>query len=60
MQCYYFNDRTPLHNIIPYHTISFTGLQSDVDHFINAGADRVLLKPLDMAEFKEAMRGKKL
>jgi hypothetical protein len=32
------------------------GLPSDVAHFLECGADRVLLKPLDVDAFTEAMR----
>ena len=32
------------------------GLPSDVAHFLSCGADRVLLKPLDILAFGEAMR----
>ena len=46
-----------LHYIILCHI--FSGLQADLDHFTNAGADRILLKPLDMAVFSEVMRDKK-
>ena len=31
------------------------GLPSDIAHFISCGADKVLLKPLDIEAFKEAM-----
>lgn len=33
-----------------------TGLPSDVEHFLQCGANRVLLKPLDFNAFTEAMR----
>ena len=32
------------------------GLPSDVAHFLNCGADRVLLKPLDVQTFAQAMK----
>jgi hypothetical protein len=32
------------------------GLPSDIQHFLNCGADRVLLIPLDMNAFNQAMR----
>ena len=31
-------------------------LQSDIDLFLNAGADLVLTKPLDMALFRSSMK----
>ncbi len=34
-------------------------LQSDIDVFVNAGADLVLTKPLDMGHFRAAMKGMK-
>jgi hypothetical protein len=33
-----------------------SGLPSDVAHFLSCGADKVLLKPLDILAFGEAMR----
>ena len=33
-----------------------TGLPSDIEHFMNCGADKVLLKPLDMTAFAEAIK----
>ena len=34
----------------------FAGLSTDVEHFLSCGADRVLLKPLDIDAFGAAMR----
>jgi hypothetical protein len=34
------------------------GLTSDVNHFLNAGADKILIKPLDMKVFNAAMKEK--
>jgi hypothetical protein len=34
----------------------FAGLPTDVAHYLNCGADRVLLKPLDISAFGQAMR----
>ena len=33
-----------------------SGLPADVAHFLSCGADKVLLKPLDILAFGEAMR----
>ena len=33
-----------------------SGLPADVAHFLTCGADKVLLKPLDILAFGEAMR----
>ena len=41
-----------------YLNIFHPGLPSDIQHFLNCGADRVLLKPLDMNAFRQAMREK--
>ena len=43
-------------NHLSYTLISLPGLPADVAHFLSCGADRVLLKPLDILAFGEAMR----
>jgi DNA-binding response OmpR family regulator len=36
--------------------VTGNGLPSDVEYFLSSGADKVLLKPLDMRAFKAAMK----
>ena len=36
-----------------------TGLPSDIDFFLNSGANKVLLKPLDLETFGHAMKDMK-
>ena len=38
------------------YTLLYPGLPSDIDHFMNCGADKVLLKPLDTKVFGQAMK----
>lgn len=38
----------------------YAGLPTDVEHFLACGADRVLLKPLNIDAFKDAMRVMKI
>ena len=37
-------------------TYIFTGLSTDVQHFEQCGANKVLLKPLDIDDFESSMR----
>ena len=34
----------------------YSGLPSDIEHFLSSGADKVLLKPLDTEAFGKAMK----
>jgi DNA-binding response OmpR family regulator len=40
----------------PIFGVTGNGLTSDMDYFLSSGADKVLLKPLDMSAFKAAMK----
>ena len=42
--------------LLPFVPLLFAGLPSDVTYFLSCGADKVLLKPLDLNKFGLAMR----
>ena len=42
--------------LIPFTVLLYSGLPSDIEHFLSCGANNVLLKPLDTEAFGKAMK----
>jgi hypothetical protein len=40
--------------------VTGNGLQTDIDNFLRSGVDRVLLKPLNISKFEDALNSKSL
>ena len=43
------------YHLIALYLFDGTGLPSDIVYFLNCGANKVLLKPLDVKTFEQAM-----